>query len=139
MASVCTALILYHLDQAWRLHLGDMADLESCISLRTAGGRQAFIEFQKQAFDWFVEQQHSSVESAVSAFNELKSEDGELNLAKAGITSPSSTWTYQINDAMFDDSRNVLLGQPGLAAGIVFYAGPLLLLQLWVAKRLKRK
>ena len=137
IATVSSMILLSCLDKAWAKHLADLADLQSCISLRGMGGRQPFLEFQREANQWFLEHLASIEASAVTIFNSLEVKSGRVNLEQLGVLAPSSTWTYQINDEMFSDMRDSLMRQPGLAAGLALYGGPLFLLSLWFNSKKK--
>lgn len=139
LGAVSRAIMLSCLDKAWAGQLADLADLQSCISLRAMGGRQPFLEFRREANQWFIEHLQSVEENAKAIFESLEVENGRANLDELGVLAPSSTWTYQINDEMFNDMRDALIRQPGLAAGLALYGGPLFLLALWFNSRRKRK
>jgi len=139
LQSLCMGILLFCMDRNWRGHLADLADLQSCISLRTMGGRPPFLEFQKEANGWYFEQLRDIEERAIAWLDSLRIENGRVDLGQLEIGSPSSTWTYQINDVMFDDLRDALIIQPSLAVGIFLYVGPLMLLPYWFKRRMRRK
>jgi preprotein translocase subunit SecA len=127
----CITIILWCIDDHWQQHLGSASDLQEDVRLRTLGGNTPLFEFQKQVKRWFDSFFDEVEQSSLSVFNSLKVEDGQLNLTDAGISAPSSTWTYQINDALFENMRGQLFTQPGLSAIAGLHAGVLLLLALW--------
>ena len=52
-----------------------------------------------------------------------------IDLERAGLKGPSSTWTYLINDDPFQDHLGIhLTGNAGVAAATALYAGPFLVL-----------
>lgn len=129
------SILLHCVDKAWTDQQADLGDLQSCISLRALGGRAPHQEFQREADQWFIEHLHSIHSNAESLFDALQINNGQSNLVDLGLHRPSSTWTYQINDEMFGDMRDAMIRQPGLAAGLAMYGGPLLLLFLWFNRR----
>jgi len=107
--------------------------------LRLLGGKTPFIEFQKQVIHWFSHFFEAVEQEALEVFSTLTVTNGTLDLDKAGISAPSATWTYQVNDSLFEDIRDQLLTQPGYASIAALLAGPLLLFNLWLGKRRHKK
>ncbi len=94
-------LTLYLLDRHWADHLALIEDIREGIHLQPYGGRQPLDEFHKQIVDAFAAMMEDLRSETVAAFRELADEGGIVNLEKAGLRGPTSTWTYLINDNPF--------------------------------------
>ena len=90
------ALIL--LDRRWSDHLALIDDIREGIHLQRYGGRLPITEFQRQIIDAYAEMMEGLREEVVGVFGRLRAEGGEIDLDRAGIRGPTSTWTYLVND-----------------------------------------
>jgi preprotein translocase subunit SecA len=96
-------LTLFHLDRCWAEYLDYVAHIRAGIHLMTPADRSPLDQFHVtvgKAFQGLVESiDNSIVESFLSA--EI-TPDG-IDMEKAGLKGPTSTWTYLINDQPFGD------------------------------------
>jgi preprotein translocase subunit SecA len=96
-------ITLFHIDRCWTEYLDYVAHIRAGIHLMTPADRSPLDEFHRtvgRAFQGLVESiDNSIVETFLSA--EITS-DG-LDMEKAGLKGPTSTWTYMINDQPFGD------------------------------------
>lgn len=138
LEEACAKILLWCLDKHWQLHVGSTADLQQAVRLRTLGGETPFIEYQKQLTRWFSDFFDAVEDEAIEVFSAIEYRNGRFNLDEMGISSPSATWTYEVNDSLFDDLRDRLLTQPGIASVGAGLLGPLMLLGLWFTKLLRR-
>lgn len=135
LSTACRTILLWCMDQQWCEHLGSAADLQDVVRLRVLGGNHPLHDFQKQVSAWFAGLFDAVDQHAISTFNAMPVVNGQPDLNKAGVQLPSSTWTYQKDDSLFEDMRDQLLTQPGFSAVAALLAGPLLLLALWVTRK----
>lgn len=98
---------LIHLDWCWSDHLANASELREGIYLVSLGGFNAFDAFNKEmnlgfeAFLTDVEQK-----TAATLFSANFTAAG-IDLEKDGLTGPSSTWTFMVND----NPRGAILSQ----------------------------
>jgi preprotein translocase subunit SecA len=90
------ALIL--LDRRWSDHLALIDDIREGIYLQRYGGRLPLTEFQRQIIDAYAGMIEGLRDELVATFLHLRAEDGRIDLDRAGIRGPTSTWTYLVND-----------------------------------------
>ncbi len=90
------ALIL--LDRRWSDHLALIDDIREGIHLQRYGGRLPLTEFQRQIIDAYAAMMEGLRDEVVEAFTRLRAERGEIDLDRAGLRGPTSTWTYLVND-----------------------------------------
>jgi preprotein translocase subunit SecA len=139
-------VVLACLDRAWSEHLAACADVREGIHLVRIGGRDPLTHFTTEAirsFDRLDDMVDDSVREAVGA---LRVRDGHIDLSATGLTAPTVTWTYLVNDDPFKNRLGALLTGPG-GATIAIYAAamlmPLLLLwgvvERWVGGAKRRK
>ncbi len=90
------ALIL--LDRRWSDHLALIDDIREGIHLQRYGGRLPLTEFQRQIIDAYAAMMEGLRDELAATFLLLRAEDGRIDLDRAGIRGPTSTWTYLVND-----------------------------------------
>jgi preprotein translocase subunit SecA len=90
------ALIL--LDRRWSDHLALIDDIREGIHLQRYGGRAPLTEFQRQIIDEYAAMMEGLRDEMVETFTRLRAEDGVIDLDRAGLRGPTSTWTYLVND-----------------------------------------
>ena len=107
IADVERKVTLIHVDWCWSDHLAHAAEIRENIHLVSLGGFNAFDTFNREMnleFQTFLSHiEDRVVESIASA---TITEDG-IDLKKEGLTGPSSTWTFMIND----NPRGAVLNQ----------------------------
>jgi preprotein translocase subunit SecA len=131
------AITLYHIDQHWANHLAFIAQVREGIHLAVIAGLDPLREFHKQLIEAFWKLEKTIEDHIVETFNKVEVTDGGIDLDKAGLHRPSSTWTYLINDRAMSDLRNMLFGRY-LAAGAVVTIWPLLVVW-WIWRRFTAK
>ena len=94
-------LTLVLLDRRWSAHLGLIEDIREGIHLQRYGGRDPLTEFQKQIIDAYAAMMEGLRDEVVDTFKRLSAEHGTVDLDRAGLRGPTSTWTYLINDNPF--------------------------------------
>ncbi len=134
MGEVCRRLFLFHMDRAWSQYLADIADIREGIHWRRFGGQKPVREFIKVSVERFDELQKEIEECCLQTFEQLEGRQNRVDFEKAGFKTPSSTWTYMINDDPFEGTLNLqIVGNIGMALGAGLW-WPLLLLVSWWKK-----
>jgi preprotein translocase subunit SecA len=140
------AVMLLQIDRAWRAHLALAADLREGIHLVALGGQDPLTHFTKQLTLAFRDLDDAIDRSVLEALDHLRVKDGRIDVEGLGITGPSSTWTYIINDDPFRNQIAMMLTGPGRATIAIYAAAmmmPLLLLwgsaDRWLRGRGKRR
>ena len=134
LGEVCRRLFLFHMDRAWSQYLADIADIREGIHWRRFGGQKPVREFIKLSVERFDELQMEIEERCLQTFEQLEVRQNRVDFEKAGIKTPSSTWTYMINDDPFDGILNLqIVGNIGMALGAGLW-WPLLFLVSWWKK-----
>ena len=102
------------LDDRWADHLAAIEDVREGIHLQRLGGREPVAEFHRQIVEGFESVMADVRRETVERFARLRLVDGVIDLASAGLSGSSSTWTYLVNDNPFSalglsmlSSRNV--------------------------------
>jgi preprotein translocase subunit SecA len=140
-------ILLYHMDREWSDHLAHIADIREGIHLYRFGGRIPLAEFQQRANGAFVEMQQKVDDDILKTFRSLRVTAGSIDLDRAGLRGPASTWTYLINDNPFGGMGLALVASRnlGFAAGagivaILYWPVTLaLLIGRWLSGRAKRR
>jgi preprotein translocase subunit SecA len=110
------ALIL--LDRRWSDHLALIDDIREGIHLQRYGGRLPLTEFQRQIIDAYAAMMEGLREEVVETFMQLRAEHGTIDLDRAGLRGPTSTWTYLVNDNPLPSFGLQLIAQGNLAVSI---------------------
>jgi preprotein translocase subunit SecA len=115
-AQVTIAII----DKHWADYLEEVERIRQGIYLVTLGGMDPFYEFQKQTAELFKELLSGIDNAIIFKMTTLQITADGIDLEKEDLTTPTSTWTYLVNDNPFGDKlENILRGTAnmGLAAG----------------------
>ncbi len=107
---------MFELDRAWADHLALIEDIREGIHLQRYGGKEPITEFHKQIVDAFQTMMTRVSEQAVARFLTLDVVDGAIDLAAAGVSGSSSTWTYLVNDNPFSTLGISLLASRNIGA-----------------------
>jgi preprotein translocase subunit SecA len=133
-------IVLRTIDRCWSDHLEAISDIRRAIHLERYAGRppsDTFLHQAAAAFDRLLEA--IEVES-IRVFETLEiSADGAVDWQGAGLSAPSSTWTYTINDDLTES--NLIRGLADNPAVMLFAAPmiPLLLVYgIWQRLRTRR-
>ena len=102
------------LDDRWADHLAAIEDVREGIHLQRLGGREPVTEFHRQIVEGFGSLMGDVRRETAERFRRLRVVDGVIDLASAGLSGSSATWTYLVNDNPFStlglsmlSSRNV--------------------------------
>jgi preprotein translocase subunit SecA len=96
-------LTLFHIDRCWAEYLDYVAHIRAGIHLMTPADRSPLDEFHVtvgKAFRGLVDSIDNSI---VETFLSAEITPDGIDMEKAGLKGPSSTWTYLINDHPFGD------------------------------------
>jgi preprotein translocase subunit SecA len=110
------ALIL--LDRRWSDHLALIDDIREGIHLQRFGGRAPLTEFQRQIIDAYAAMMEGLRDEVVETFLRLRAEQGRIDLDRAGLRGPTSTWTYLVNDNPLPSFGLQLIAPGNLAVSI---------------------
>ncbi len=102
-------LTFFYIDQCWTEHLAYIAHIKESIHLVGFGGKIPCNEFQKMAIQAFDELLQKIDESIIQTFNTAVITKDGIDAEREGLTGPSSTWTYLINDNPFGDQLRMKL------------------------------
>ena len=132
LSAVERAVTLACIDHAWCDHLAFCAELREGIHLVRLGGGDPLSHFTSQAIRRFASMDGEIEDAVRSALPKVRVVGGEIDLTGAGLTKPSSTWTYLVNDDPFRDRMSALLTGAG-GVTVAIYSAALLapLLVAW--------
>jgi preprotein translocase subunit SecA len=117
LITLCRHISLFHIDQHWCNYLSEMADIRDSIHFRRLGGQEPIFEFHKLSVEIFDALLQSLDTAMLNSFRQIDVENDDLDLCFAEMRSPSSTWTYLINDETFEDILGVqMIGNIALSA-----------------------
>ncbi len=121
-------LYLLHLDRFWADHLLLVEELKEGIHLQRFGGEDPLVCFIRQTSDAFALGLAEVTRRTALRFRGATDLDA-LDLKRQGLTGPSATWTYLINDNPLPAFRLSMLGAANIglqAAAAAVCALPLL-------------
>jgi len=104
-------IVLFQIDRAWSEHLAMIADVRESIHLVNLGGRDPIDEFSRIVTPEFLALETRIEDGAADMFDSLELRNGGIDLEKAGLRGPSSTWTYLVNDSQFGFWMEMLKGR----------------------------
>lgn len=99
---------LYEADQCWADYLAHVAYIREGIHLESLSNRDPLHVFHSHiidAYERLFERIHRKI---AAAFRKVDAAGGLLDTETAGLTRPSSTWTYIINDQFFQKTKKLL-------------------------------
>jgi len=134
-------ITLHHIDQCWIDHLALIAQLREEIHLVRLGRMDPLYEFHKRTAEAFHQLHQTIEERIVETFATSSITKDGIEIDRAGLRGPSSTWTYLINDrAALNEVQQMLFGHgnTAFALGAVLTTWPLLLAwraMTWFKKR----
>jgi preprotein translocase subunit SecA len=111
-------LTLVLLDRRWSSHIGLIEDIREGIHLQRYGGRNPLTEFQRQIIDAYAAMMEGLRDEVVETFTRLSAANGVINLERAGLRGPTSTWTYLINDNPFSSFGLSLIAPGGMGVSV---------------------
>ena len=128
------AITLHHIDQCWAEHLAFIAELRESIHLVGLGRMDPLYEFHKQVAEGFWKSQQTIEERIVETFATVEITQHGIDLDRAGLRGPSSTWMYLINDRALTGVQQMLYGHgsiPFAIAGVLTTWPLLIVWQIW--------
>jgi preprotein translocase subunit SecA len=122
------AITLSHIDAAWAEHLALIAEIREGIHLVGLGRQDPLYEFTKRIAEAFMKL-HQTIEDRIAGtFATAEITEEGIDLDRAGLRRPSSTWTYLINDQMMSELQRLLYGLgAAFGVGAVVTTWPLLI------------
>jgi preprotein translocase subunit SecA len=136
------AVMLFHIDRAWRDHLSLCADLREGIHLVRLGGQDPLTRFTVQSMEAFRQIEDTIDDAVLDALDHVRIRDGRIDLEGLGIRGPSSTWTYLVNDDPFRNQIGLMLtgaGRTTIAIYSAIFLSPLLILWGLVDRLVRRR
>jgi len=109
-------ITLFHIDQHWADHLAEIARIREGIHLVRLNGQDPLDQFHRLASAAFFEMLRRTNEAAVETLLSVEITEQGIDLEKAGLKGPCSTWTYLINDDPFEETMKVLIRNIGFAS-----------------------
>ena len=101
-------LTLALLDRLWSDHLFEVGEVREGIHLRSLSG-DPFQEFNLYVFQRFRELFDTLDASVIAVFLEAHIDENGIDLDRAGLGAPASTWTYLVTDNPFGTSMERLM------------------------------
>jgi preprotein translocase subunit SecA len=136
-------ILLFHIDRYWTDYLSYITHIKEGIHLWSLAGKVPYFEFQKLAIGAFEDFWSRIEEQAIESFNDALIDENGIDMEKEGLTGPSSTWTYLVNDMPFKNPLQfVLLGSAafGAWASLLFVLYfPITLIGTLIYKMVKKK
>ena len=131
-------ITLFHIDQCWTDHLAFVDQARDGIHLfgmegtgfldrahlSQFGGGSPLDEFHRRVIPVFLRLLPRIDDHVVGTFNTANITSQGIDLEAEGLTAPSATWTYMINDTPMGDGnvfkaiKTLIKGRPGGAKGI---------------------
>ncbi len=96
-------LTLFHIDRCWAEYLDYVAHIRAGIHLMTPADRSPLDHFHVTVGKAFQDLVDSIDNSIVETFLSVEITADGIDMEKAGLKGPTSTWTYLINDHPFGD------------------------------------
>jgi preprotein translocase subunit SecA len=103
LRSVEKQISLFHIDRCWTEYLDQIDHIREGIHLFSAGGQNPLDEFHKIVANAFHELMRRIDDEIIKTFNSAEIDENGIDMAREGLTGPTSTWTYLINDNPFGD------------------------------------
>ena len=121
------AAFLSLLDSFWSDHLQLVEEVQEGIGLERFAGRDPGLEYIHRVGDAFDRGWQEVREKLIEACRRFPQDPDALRAVSLGVSRPSSTWTYQVDDQL--PVRFTLGGLAGPTAGLAsFVAGPVMAL-----------
>jgi len=105
-----------------------LTEVREGIHLVSVGGQRPLDEFHKLAIEAFARLDETIDERIVQSFDAIEIGEDGVDLERAGLGAPSSTWTYLVNDEGLSALEGVLAGSGNfaVAATAALAIGPIL-------------
>ena len=133
-------ITLGQIDHVWSNHLAHAADLRESIHLVNVARLDPLAEFQKEIIDAWSKRWRDLDAAIVETFERAEIGPDGVDLEKAGLKLPTSTWTYLVSDDPFRDQLLATLGGTTMGIGLVLPTNFPFVLAWWLYVRyFKRK
>ncbi|WP_298176393.1 accessory Sec system translocase SecA2 [Saccharomonospora sp.] len=106
---VCREIVLFHLDQLWADHLAFLTEVRETIHLRALAKEAPLDEFHRTAIPAFRKIRDELEKRSAKTLVKADVADEGIDLARAGVRRPTSTWTYLVQDNPFDSDAEQAL------------------------------
>ena len=96
-------ITLFQINRCWSDHLCHVSEIREQIHLFSMGGYNPLDEFHRQvnvAFNQLLQRVNNEI---VTTFLTVEVQEAGIDLQKEGLSGPSATWTYMINDTPMGD------------------------------------
>ena len=103
LANVGKQITLFHIDRCWAEYLDQIGHIRDGIHLFGAGGQNPLDQFHRIVARTFHELLLRINDNVVETFNSARITEDGIDMAGEGLTRPTSTWAYLINDNPFGD------------------------------------
>ncbi|KNY27523.1 accessory Sec system translocase SecA2 [Pseudobacteroides cellulosolvens] len=122
MYEVEKQLTLFFINKHWAEYLEYMNYTRESIHLVVMGRKNPMDEFHKIAIEAFSEMLGDIENDIVSTFERVEITKDGIDMEKEGLTGPSSTWTYLINDSpdQFSNLPHLVKAFSTRASGTLF-------------------
>ncbi|WP_344864248.1 accessory Sec system translocase SecA2 [Planomonospora alba] len=104
-------IVLFHLDRCWAEHLAHLAEVREGIHLRVLGRANPLDEFHKEAVAAYRRMLDEVGSRSVAAFESAEITADGLDLDGAGLTRPTATWTYLVQENPFGTEMERIAGR----------------------------
>jgi preprotein translocase subunit SecA len=94
-------IALYHLDRAWADHLAYLAEVREGVHLHALGRLDPLDEYHRSSVPAFKQLLSDVDDRTVATFEEVEITGPDWELADAGLSRPTATWTYMVQDNPF--------------------------------------
>jgi len=111
-----TLVTLFHIDQQWADHLSEIARIREGIHLARLNGQDPLDQFHRLSTAAFIDMLRKTDEAIIETLLNVEITEHGIDLEKAGLKGPCSTWTYLINDDPFEETMKVLIRNIGFAS-----------------------
>lgn len=129
-------LFLFEFDKYWAAHLDQLWALRENIHLVQLGGQNPLREFRKKA-DVYFQSLQQGLEQELQEKAAILARNG--NLTGLGVSRPSATWSYVLNETPFSNQLALMLMDNSNIGLQVDFVSAFLLFFLSLFRRLKRK
>jgi preprotein translocase subunit SecA len=134
LSRLCKRILISSIDTYWSQYLSDIGEIREEIHLYSYGGRVPFFEFQKIAGRIFADLSKELYDKVIQTFNTIPIAEKEIDIEMEKLKSPSSTWTYIINDNPMGFVLGVVGEDIGLSAAMGI-AAPIIALLRSIKRR----
>jgi len=130
---ICRKAGLMYIDQIWSKYLHEISIIKEGIHLRSIGGENPLVEYQKISIELFNKMYENLYCQIIKRIDSYLNNENEINeiIAK----NPSATWTYLINDDSFENKHgNQIIGDIGHSIATALW-WPLLFIKYFKNKK----